>query len=147
MSLNSPITVIAGNLTSDPELVFLDSGAPVANFTVAHNVRTYDRARGEWADGPPVFMRAKAWRHLAEHIAESLTRGDRVVVVGTLSSRSFLTREGENRTVTELNVDEIGASLQTATVTIAKAARPGNDQPTAAHAGEPGAAGDVEPPV
>ena len=116
----SPTTIIAGNLTGDPELTYLQSGTAVANFTIAHNPRTFDRARGEWVDGETLFVRAKAWRQLAEHAAESLSRGDRVVAVGTLTARTFTTSDADKRTLTELNIDELGASLAYATAALRK---------------------------
>ena len=117
------ITVI-GNLTADPELRFTSSGVAVANFTVASTPRTFDRASGEWKDGEALFLRCSIWRQAAENVAESLTRGSRVIVTGRLKQRSFETREGEKRTVVELEVDEIGPSLRYATAKVNKAARP-----------------------
>lgn len=116
------ITVI-GNLTADPELRFTPSGAAVANFTVASTPRTFDRATGEWKDGEALFLRCNIWRQAAENVAESLTRGMRVVVSGRLRQRSFETREGEKRTVVELEVDEIGPSLRYATAKVNKVSR------------------------
>jgi len=117
---------IIGNLTADPELRFTPSGAAVANFTVASTPRTLDRQSGEWKDGQALFMRCNVWRQAAENVAESLTRGSRVIVSGRLKQRSFETREGEKRTVVELDVDEIGASLKFATAKINKANRGGD---------------------
>ncbi len=105
------ITVV-GNLTADPELRFTPSGAAVANFTVASTPRTFDRQSGEWKDGEALFMRCNVWRQAAENVAETLTRGMRVMVAGRLKQRSYETREGEKRTVVELEVDEVGPSLQ-----------------------------------
>jgi single-strand DNA-binding protein len=118
------ITVI-GNLTADPELRFTPSGAAVANFTVASTPRTFDRQTNEWKDGEALFLRCNIWREAAENVAESLTRGARVVVSGRLKQRSFETREGEKRTVVELEVDEIGPSLKYATAKVNKASRSG----------------------
>jgi single-strand DNA-binding protein len=118
------ITVI-GNLTADPELRFTPSGAAVANFTVASTPRTFDRQTNEWKDGEALFLRCNIWREAAENVAESLTRGSRVVVTGRLKQRSFETREGEKRTVVELEVDEIGPSLRYATAKVNKASRSG----------------------
>ena len=101
----------------------------VANFTVASTPRTFDRQSGEWKDGDALFLRCTAWRDPAEHIAESLTRGDRVVVQGRLRQRSFETRDGDKRTVVELDVDDIGPSLRYATVKVTKAHRAGADSP------------------
>jgi single-strand DNA-binding protein len=114
MAGETVITVI-GNLTSDPELRFTASGAAVANFTVASTPRTLDRATQEWKDGEALFLRCSAWRQMAENVAESLSRGSRVMVSGRLKQRSFDTKEGEKRTVVELDVDEIGPSLRYAT--------------------------------
>ncbi len=115
MSKEALTLTIVGNLTGDPELRFTPSGAAVANFTVAHTPRSYDRAAGKWVDGATVFMRCSAWRDQAEHVADSLCKGDRVVVTGSLNSRSFETPEGEFRTVLELEVHDVGPSLRYAT--------------------------------
>jgi len=112
---NETITTVVGNLTADPELRFTPSGAAVANFTVASTPRMFDRQSGEWKDGDALFLRCTIWRQAAEHVAESLTRGDRVIVQGRLRQHSFETREGEKRTVVELEVDEVGPSLRYAT--------------------------------
>ncbi|ATY12452.1 single-stranded DNA-binding protein [Amycolatopsis sp. AA4] len=122
MAGETVITVV-GNLTSDPELRFTPSGAAVANFTVASTPRTLDRESGEWKDGEPLFLRCSIWRQAAENVAESLTRGARVLVTGRLVQRSFETKEGEKRTVVELQVDEIGPSLRYATARITKVNR------------------------
>ena len=114
---------ITGNLTSDPELRFSPSGAAVASFTVASAPRIFDRQANEWKDGETLFMRCSVWREAAEHVAESLQRGSRVIVTGRLKSRSYETKEGEKRTVTELDVQEIGPSLRWATARVAKAQR------------------------
>ena len=106
------IITIIGNLTADPELRFTPSGAAVASFTVASTPRTFDRQAGEWQDGQTPFMPCQAWRQMAENIAESLTKGPRVIIQGRLVQRSYTTREGENRTVVEMQVDEIGPSLR-----------------------------------
>ncbi|WP_370945779.1 single-stranded DNA-binding protein [Amycolatopsis sp. cg5] len=124
MAGDTVITVI-GNLTSDPELRFTPSGAAVANFTVASTPRTLDKASGEWKDGEALFLRCNIWRQAAENVAESLTRGARVVVQGRLKQRSFETKEGEKRTVVELEVDEIGPSLRYATAKVNKVSRGG----------------------
>ena len=116
---------IVGNLTADPELRFTPSGAAVANFTVASTPRMMDRQTNEWKDGDPLFMRCSIWREAAENVAESLTRGSRVIVTGRLKQRSYETREGEKRTVVELEVDEIGPSLKYATAKVNKASRSG----------------------
>jgi single-strand DNA-binding protein len=120
------VLTIVGNLTADAELRFTPSGAAVASFTVASTPRTLDRQSGEWKDGEPLFMRCSAWRDLAENVGESLTRGMRVIVTGRLRQRSFEAREGEKRTVVELEVDEVGPSLRYATAVVTKAARNGS---------------------
>jgi single-strand DNA-binding protein len=117
------IITVVGNLTADPELRFTPSGAAVANFTVASTPRMFDRQTNEWKDGEALFMRCNVWRQAAENVAESLTRGARVVVTGRLKQRSFETREGEKRTVVELEVDEIGPSLRYATAKVNKVSR------------------------
>ena len=124
MAGDTTITVV-GNLTADPELRFTPSGAAVANFTVASTPRIYDRQSGEWKDGDALFLRCNIWREAAENVAESLTRGARVIVTGRLKQRSFETREGEKRTVVEVEVDEIGPSLRYATAKVNKASRSG----------------------
>ncbi|MBV9728572.1 MAG: single-stranded DNA-binding protein [Pseudonocardiales bacterium] len=124
MAGETVITVI-GNLTADPELRFTPSGAAVANFTVASTPRTFDRQSGEWKDGEALFLRCNIWRQAAENTAESLTRGMRVIVSGRLRQRSFETREGEKRTVMEMEVDEVGPSLRYATAKVNRATRQG----------------------
>lgn len=117
------VTTIVGNLTADPELRFTPSGAAVANFTVASTPRTFDRQANEWKDGETLFMRCSVWREAAENVAESLHRGTRVVVQGRLKSRSYETKEGEKRTVVEMDVDEVGPSLRYASAKVIKAER------------------------
>ncbi|GED96013.1 single-stranded DNA-binding protein [Gordonia crocea] len=124
MAGETVITVI-GNLTADPELRFTPSGAAVANFTVASTPRTFDRQTNEWKDGEALFLRCNIWREAAENVTESLTKGTRVIVSGRLKQRSFETREGEKRTVYELDVDEIGPSLRYATAKVTRASRGG----------------------
>ncbi|HEY5335711.1 MAG TPA: single-stranded DNA-binding protein [Mycobacteriales bacterium] len=124
MAGETVITVV-GNLTSDPELRFTPSGAAVANFTVASTPRMLDKATNEWKDGEALFLRCSVWRQAAENVAESLTRGARVIVQGRLKQRSFETKEGEKRTVIELDVDEVGPSLRYATAKVNKASRGG----------------------
>ena len=114
---------IVGNITNDPELRFTPSGAAVASFTVASNSRYLDKTTNEWKDGEPVFMRCSVWRQYAENVAESLTRGMRVVATGRLKQRSFETREGEKRTVIELDVDEVGPSLRYASAKVNRTQR------------------------
>jgi len=120
------ILTVVGNLTADPELRFTASGAAVANFTVASTPRAFDRTSGEWKDGEALFLRCNIWRQPAENVAESLTRGSRVIVSGRLKQRSFDTKEGEKRTVIELEVDEIGPSLRYATAKVNRAAAGSN---------------------
>jgi single-strand DNA-binding protein len=127
MAGETVITVI-GNLTSDPELRWTPSGAAVANFTIASTPRTLDRQTQEWKDGDALFLRCNVWRQAAENVAESLTRGSRVMAQGRLKQRSFETKEGEKRTVVELEVDEIGPSLRYATASVTKSAR-SHDRP------------------
>ncbi|WP_439662381.1 single-stranded DNA-binding protein [Lentzea sp. HUAS TT2] len=122
MAGETTITVV-GNLTADPELRFTQSGAAVASFTVASTPRTFDKNSGEWKDGEALFLRCNVWRQVAENVAESLTRGSRVLVSGRLRQRSFDTKEGEKRTVVELEVDEIGPSLRYATAKVNKVSR------------------------
>jgi single-strand DNA-binding protein len=117
------VTTVVGNLTADPELRFTPSGAAVANFTVASTPRFFDRQAGEWKDGEAMFLRCNIWRQAAENVAESLTRGMRVIVQGRLRQRSFETKEGEKRTVIELEADEIGPALRYATAKVNKVSR------------------------
>ncbi len=124
MAGETTITVI-GNLTSDPELRFTPSGSAVANFTIASTPRTFDRQSNEWKDGETLFLRASVWREAAENVAESLTKGMRVIVSGRLKSRSYETKEGEKRTVIELEVDEIGPSLRYANAKVNRTQRSG----------------------
>ena len=124
MAGDTTITVV-GNLTADPELRFTPSGAAVANFTVASTPRIFDRQSSEWKDGEALFLRCNIWREAAENVAESLTRGSRVIVTGRLKQRSYETREGEKRTVVEVEVEEIGPSLKYATAKVNKASRGG----------------------
>jgi single-strand DNA-binding protein len=119
------IITIVGNITNDPELRFTPSGAAVANFTIASTPRSFDRQSNEWKDGETLFMRCSVWREAAENVAESLTRGTAVIAQGRLQSRSFETKEGEKRTVVEMQVDEIGPSLRRATAKVTKAQRGG----------------------
>jgi single-strand DNA-binding protein len=124
MAGETTITVI-GNLTDDPELRFTPSGAAVAKFRIASTPRMLDRQSGEWKDGEPLFLQCSVWRQVAENVAESLQRGARVIVSGRLRQRSYETREGEKRTVIELEVDEIGPSLRYATAKVQKMSRSG----------------------
>ncbi|MGZ6792743.1 MAG: single-stranded DNA-binding protein [Mycobacteriales bacterium] len=124
MAGDTVITVV-GNLTADPELRFTPSGAAVANFTVASTPRTFDKASNEWKDGEALFLRCSIWRQAAENVAESLQKGMAVIVQGRLKQRSYETKEGEKRTVYELDVDEVGPSLKWATAKINRTQRGG----------------------
>lgn len=135
------IITVTGNLTADPELRFTPSGAAVANFTVASTPRSFDKSKQEWIDQPALFMRCNVWRQAAENVAETLTRGMRVMVSGRLVQRSFTTKEGEKRTVVELEVDEVGPSLKYATAKVNKVSRSGGDS-SPAH-GSSGSGGGV----
>jgi single-strand DNA-binding protein len=119
------VITVVGNLTADPELRFTPSGAAVANFTVASTPRTFDKNSNEWKDGEALFLRCSVWRQAAENVAESLHRGTAVIVQGRLKQRSYETKEGEKRTVYELDVDEVGPSLKFATAKVTKASRGG----------------------
>ena len=127
MAGETPITVV-GNLTADPELRFTPSGAAVANFTVASTPRTFDRQTNEWKDSETLFLNCSVWRQAAENAAESLQRGMRVIVSGRLKARSYETREGEKRTVFEIDVEEVGPSLKMATAKVTKTTRSGGGQ-------------------
>jgi single-strand DNA-binding protein len=122
MAGDTVITVV-GNLTADPELRFTPSGAAVASFTIASTPRTFDRNTNEWKDGDALFLRCSIWRQAAENVAESLQRGMRVVAQGRLKQRSYETREGEKRTVVEMEVDEVGPSLRYATAKVNRTQR------------------------
>src|SRR5882757_6967480 len=117
------LVTVVGNLTADPELRFTPSGAAVASFTIASTPRTFDKNSNEWKDGVALFMRCSIWRQAAENVAESLQRGMRVVASGRLKQRSFETREGEKRTVVEMDVDEVGPSLRYATAKVNRTQR------------------------
>jgi len=123
---NETTITIVGNLTDDPSLRFTPSGAAVANFTVASTPRTFDRQANEWRDGEAMFLNCSIWQQSAEHVAESLTKGMRVIVQGRLVSRSYKAKDGSNRTAFEVQVDEVGPSLRYAT---AKVERTGGHQP------------------
>jgi single-strand DNA-binding protein len=123
---NETLITVIGNLTNDPELRFTPGGSAVANFTIASTPKTFDRNSNEWKDGETLFLRASVWRESAENVAESLTKGMRVIVSGRLKSRSYDTKEGEKRTVIELEVDEIGPSLRFANAKVNRTQRSGN---------------------
>lgn len=139
MAGETVITVI-GNLTADPELRFTPSGAAVANFTIASTPRQFDRQSNEWKDGEALFLRCSVWKEAAENVAESLTKGMRVIAQGRLRSRSYDTKEGERRTVMELEVDEIGPSLKYASAKVTRSAR-GNGEGAAGRAPATGGGG------
>jgi single-strand DNA-binding protein len=126
MALNGDtyITVV-GNLTGDPELRFTPSGAAVANFTIASTPRTFDRQTNEWKDGDTLFLNCSIWRQAAENVAESLQKGMRVIAQGRLKARSYETRDGEKRTVTELEVEEVGPSMKYASAKVTRVTRGG----------------------
>lgn len=124
--MNDTVITVIGNLASDPELRFTPSGAAVANFTVLSTPRTFDKQKNEWVDGTALALRCNIWRQAAENVAETLTKGARVIVQGRLKQRSFETREGDKRSVIELEIDEIGPSLKWATASVTKANRGGN---------------------
>ena len=144
---NDVTICITGNLTGDPELRFTPSGAAVANFTIASTPRTFDKQANEWRDGDPMFLGCSVWRQAAENCAESLTKGMRVIVQGRLKSRSYETREGEKRTVFEIDVEEVGPSLTWATARVTRSgqqqAKPRQQQRPA---GDPWAARSAEAP-
>lgn len=127
MAGDTTITVI-GNLTADPELRFTPSGAAVANFTVASTPRTFDRQSNEWKDGETLFLRCSIWREPAENVAESLTKGTRVIVSGNLVQRSYDDRDGNKRTVYEMQVQEVGPSLRYASARVTRTQRTGGQQ-------------------
>lgn len=126
MAGETVITVV-GNLTNDPELRFTPSGSAVANFTIASTPRTFEQNSKEWKDGETLFLRAAVWKEAAENVAESLTKGMRVIIQGRLKSRSYETKEGEKRTVIELEVDEIGPSLKYANAKVNRTQRTGGN--------------------
>lgn len=134
MAGDTVITVV-GNLVDDPELRFTPSGAAVANFRIASTPRTFDRQTNEWKDGDALFLSCSVWRQAAENVAESLQRGMRVIVQGRLKQRSYETREGEKRTVVELEVDEVGPALAFATAKVTRASRSGGGGGGAGYSG------------
>lgn len=142
--MNDVQITICGNTTAPAEIRFTSSGAPVASFTVAHTPRTFDRAANEWKDGETMFLTCSAWRQLAENVAETLSaKGMRVIVQGRLKQRSYETKEGERRTVYEVDVEEVGPSLLRATAVVTRAtsvAQPGRQPAARQPAGRPQAA-------
>ena len=154
MSGDTAITLV-GNLTADPELRFTQASVAVAGFTVASTPRIFDRASGEWKDGDALFLRCTLWRQPAENVAETLSKGSRVIVTGRLRQRSYETREGEKRTVVEVDVEEIGPSLRYATARVTRAGKTTTPAATTRGGGEHGggdpstgaaAGGDDQPP-
>ncbi len=162
MAAGDIVVTVVGNLTNDPELRFTPSGAAVASFTIASNSRYLDKTTNEWKDADPVYMRCSVWRQYAENVAESLSKGMRVIATGRLKQRSYETREGEKRTVVEMEVDDVGPALRTATAKVNKVQRAGggfgdsgssgsssssSDDPWASgSSGSSGGAGFDEPP-
>lgn len=134
MSGETVITIV-GNLTADPELRWTQSGSPVASFTIASTPRSFDRQSGEWKDGETLFMRCTAWREMAENIAETLRKGSRAMVRGRLVQRSFETREGDRRTVVELQADEVAASLRHARAQVTRTGGQGQQGQSSAASG------------
>ncbi|GAA2094758.1 MULTISPECIES: single-stranded DNA-binding protein [Brevibacterium] len=134
------IITVVGNVTADPELRFTANGAAVANFTVASTPRTFDRQANEFRDGETLFLRCSAWREMAENVAESVSRGTRVIVQGRLRARTFDTKEGEKRTVFELDADEVGPSLRFATANVTRNERGGGGGYGGNRGGQPGGA-------
>jgi single-strand DNA-binding protein len=147
----TPITIV-GNLTADPELKFTEGGAALAKFTIASTPRSFDKDSGQWKDGTTTFFRCAAWRTLAEHVAESLTKGTRVVVTGRIRQHDWKTPEGENRSMLAVEVDEIGASLRFVNVSIRKddgarrTSSPGPDAWASAGPASQGGPEGAEPP-
>lgn len=151
MAQDNQVTLV-GNITDDPELRYTPSGTPVADFTVAINRRKFDRETNEWVDVDTSFFNCNVWRSQAENAAESLVKGTRVIVVGRLKTRSWETPEGQKRSVTEVDVDHVGPSLQWATAQVTKASRSDAGVPAWAGASSGGnsasdnGAADEEPP-
>ncbi len=141
------VITLVGNLVDDPELRFTPSGAAVAKFRLASTPRTYDKQTGEWKDGESLFLSCNVWRQAAENVAESLTRGMRVIVQGRLKQRSYETREGEKRTVFEVEVDEVGPSLRSATAKVNKTTRSGGGSGGGFGSGSGGSSGGGAGPV
>ncbi len=140
--MNDAQMTLVGNLVEDPELRFTPAGQPVSKFRVASTPRYKDNATGEWKDGDSLFLTCTVWRQAAENVAESLQRGMRVIVTGRLKQRSYETKEGEKRTVYELEVDEVGPSLRNASAKVAKVARASGG---GARASRPASGGDADP--
>lgn len=127
--MNDAQVTVSGNLVSDPEVRFTQSGIAVANINIAVSSRVQDKQTKEWKDGETTYLRATAWRELAENVAETLTKGNRIIASGRLKQRNFETKEGDKRSVLELEVDEIGPSLKYATAKVSKAGKSANTAP------------------
>jgi len=145
MAGDTVVTVI-GNLTDSPELRFTPAGVAVANFTVASTPRVFDRNSNEWKDSDALFLRCNIWREAAENVAESLTRGSRVIVSGRLKQRSYEVRQGNKRVVSELDVDEMGPSLRFATAKVTRVGRNGSGNVTASTRGNRPSGGSADDP-
>lgn len=151
MSQGDTQVTIVGNLVADPELRFTPAGQPVANFRIASTPRYYDKATNDWKDGDGLFLTVNVWRQAAENVAESLTKGMGVIVVGRLRQRSYETKEGEKRTVYEVEADAVGPNLRNASAKVTKAARtsggdPGAYNPNASQDDPWASSNDSEPP-
>ena len=142
MAAGDVVVTIVGNLTADPELRFTPSGHAVASFTVASTTRMLDKNTNEWKDGDTMFMRCSVWRQYAENVAESLQKGMRVIATGRLKQRSYETREGEKRTVVEMEVDDVGPALRYATAKVNKVQRTGGGFGAESGGGFGGSSGD-----
>ena len=138
------IITLVGNCVNDPELKFLPSGVAVCNWTIASTPRTFNKASNEWEDGDPMFLNCSVWRQPAENVVESLSRGMRVIVQGRLKSRSYETKEGERRTVFEVEVEEVGPCLRYATAKVTKTSA-GWSQPNNGRPNGSGNAGSWDP--
>lgn len=146
MTNKVPLTIV-GNLTADPELRYTQNGLAVANFTVAHTERVFDRATNESKDGDTVFLRGSVWRDLAEHVAASLKKGQRVVVIGSLKQRDYEDKDGNKRTAYEIEVDEIGPSLRFGTADFKRSATSTQEAAAPAAAQAPAAPAQAEAPA
>lgn len=135
--MNETAITLGGNLVADPELRCTPAGVPVANFRVASTARFYDKASGAWKDGDTLFLTVNAWRDLAEHAAETLHRGDRVIVTGRIRQRAYESRDGAQVTVTEIEASDVGVSLQRVTAKLAKAQRSSGESNGNGHGEEP----------
>lgn len=142
---DTPITIV-GTMVADPELRYTPSGAAAANFRIASNPRRFDKTTNEWVDGDPLFLACNVWRDQAEHIAESLSKGMRVIVNGRLRQRSYETREGDKRTVYEVEVEDVGPSLKFATATVTRANRGGGGDHQTGSAPQQGFGGAQDEP-